>query len=77
MDTSNEERTLDPGAGPRLPNYVFVRIGAGDGRVGIYDQDERMVLDFLKDDRIANKIASAMNRRKHGVPEDSDALRTQ
>jgi hypothetical protein len=56
-------------------DYVWVRTGL-DGRVQILNQDEEIVLDFLKDDIIANRIASGMNRgRKYGVSEDQHTVR--
>ena len=52
--------------------YVYVHIGALDGRVRILTQNDEPVLDFLSDDRIANKLACKMNigilRRPDGIP---------
>jgi len=39
--------------------YVYVH--TQDDRVRILDQDDNVVLDFIKDDRIANKLACYMN----------------
>ena len=41
--------------------FVYVNVDAITGRVRILDQDEETVLDFLKDDRIANKLACHIN----------------
>lgn len=40
--------------------YVYVNV-KHDGRIQILTQDDETVLDFLTDERIANKLAHGMN----------------
>lgn len=42
-----------------MDNFVYVNVDAA--RVRILDQDDNTILDFLKDDRIANKLACFIN----------------
>lgn len=64
MDASNEGRVMDEGTSDG--NFVYVRVN--DNRVRIMNQDEETILDFLKDETIANRLARRMNI--HGIPED-------
>lgn len=60
-----------------MDSYVYVNVV--DDRVRVLDQDDNTVLDFLRDDRIANKLACYMNigilRRPNGIPQDPNSVR--
>lgn len=63
MDTSRQEGIVDPGAsngGNGSPgSYVYADARAG--RIQILDQDDEVVLDFLGDDKVANRLAFKIN----------------